>query len=218
MSENSSAHVRDPGADRGDHQREPLGDAAGVDAGPVQGRPALAAGRLDRLDLRRIGVDPPDRRHHALARAEQRGHLGVVRHQRAVDHAVGVQSEDLLGAGRRRDPDRVGAEDLADVLAVLVVRVHPAADQLQVGMAEHPLDRRLAHATGGPLHDPDRLLARHGADSAVPTDTCQDADPSLLLTSNDGSTCTSLPSRRYSSRVTTGRRAHRCRAVVTAHE
>jgi hypothetical protein len=32
------------------------------------------------------------------------------------------------------------------------------------------------------------------------------ADPSLLLISNDGSTCQTMPSRRYCASVTTGRR------------
>ena len=42
---------------------------------------------------------------------------------------------------------------LADVASVLVGAVHPAADELELGMAQHPLDRGLAHTAGCPLDD-----------------------------------------------------------------
>ena len=122
---------------------------------------ALAAGGLERLDLRRVGVDPAERRHHVLARAQERGDLVVVRHQRAVDDAVGVEGEDLLGAGRsrRRRPGsvpRISPTSLPSLSAECTQ--HPTSSRS--GWLEHPLDRRPAHAAGRPLHDPDGRLGR----------------------------------------------------------
>ncbi len=112
-------HVRHRGSQRRHHEREPLGDATGVNAGAVQRAAALGAGVEDGLAVVEIGVDPPDRRDHVLARPKERDHLVLVRQQRAVDHAVGVEGEDVVHAGRRGDADRVEADELADVLAVL---------------------------------------------------------------------------------------------------
>ena len=43
---------------------------------------------------------------------------------------------------------------VADVLARLVLRVHPAADKFEVGVFEHALDGGDADASRRPLHDP----------------------------------------------------------------
>ena len=105
---------------------------------------------------RRVRVDPADRRDDVLARPEQRDDLVLVGHQRRVDDAVGVAVEDLLLAGGREHADRLAADDLADVLAVLVRAVHPGADELELGVREHVLDGGLADPAGGPLGDSDR--------------------------------------------------------------
>ena len=149
-------HVRDRRGQRRDHQREPLGDAARVNTGAVQRASAFGAGIEDGRAIGEVGVDPPDGGDDVLARAQQRHHFVLVRQQRAVDHAVGVEGEDVVHAGRREDADGVQADEFADVLAVLALRVHPGADQLEVGMRQHALDRGLAHAARRPLHHSDR--------------------------------------------------------------
>ena len=55
---------------------------------------------------------------------------------RRVHDRVGVERADLVEAVRRRHADRADAADLADVAADLVVAVHPAADELELGMGE----------------------------------------------------------------------------------
>src|ERR1700684_2835525 len=63
---------------------------------------------------------------HVLAGPQNRYDLVVVGDQRAVHHAVGVEGQHLVDAGRGRDAQRSGgAEDLADVAPVLVGAVHP---------------------------------------------------------------------------------------------
>ena len=49
------AHVADVAAQRRQHEREALGDAAGVDAGAVQRDAAAAARGLERGDARLLG-------------------------------------------------------------------------------------------------------------------------------------------------------------------
>ena len=85
--------VGDRPRQRRDHEREPLGDAAGVDAGAVQGDAGLAANASNRAALVGGRVEPAERRDHVLARLEDGGHHAGVGHERAVDDAVGVEGE-----------------------------------------------------------------------------------------------------------------------------
>ena len=57
----------------------------------------------------------------------------------------------LVEAVRRVHADRADAAELADVAADLVVAVHPRADELELGMREHALDRLGTDETGRPL-------------------------------------------------------------------
>ena len=50
--------------------------------------------------------------------------------------------------------ERCGADDLADVFAVLGLRMHPAADEFEFGMFKHTFDRRDTDRPGCPLNDP----------------------------------------------------------------
>ena len=135
-----------------------VGGAAWVDAGAVQGGAAGAARLVDPVGAAGFGIEPADGRDDVLARRQQRGDLAAVRHHGCVDDGIGLQREDLVHVVRRDHPDGLATEDLADVLAVLVRRVHPAADQLELRVQEDGLDRRAADATGGPLDDADRLI------------------------------------------------------------
>src|SRR4029079_10967961 len=57
-------------------------------------------------------------------------------------------------------------EDPADVHAVLAVGVHPAPDELEIGVEQDAFDGGLADAAGGPLDD------AHGATVATRTCSC----------------------------------------------
>jgi hypothetical protein len=122
---------------------------------PVQSGAAVGAGVEDGRAVVGIGIDPADRRHDVLAGTEDRDNLVLVGKQRTVNHTVSVHGEDRIDVARRSHPDRIEAHDLADVLAVLGLGVHPRANQCQVGMGQRRLNRRLAHAAGRPLHHPD---------------------------------------------------------------
>ena len=106
-------HVRGGGGESGDHQREPLGDATGVNAGAVQRTSTVGAGVEDGLAVLQVGIDPSDGCDHVLARAKECDHLVFVRKQRTVDHAVSVEGEDVVDTGRRSDSDRVEADEFA---------------------------------------------------------------------------------------------------------
>ena len=190
------AHVRDRARQRRDHQREPLGDAARVDAGAVQRRrrpprrrppdrlaPWPGPGRTSRAASRR---SCPTRR--------SADDLVVVRHQRRVDDAVGVQREDLLDAARRA-PRRSARRRRSRRRPCRPCR--PLCTQQPTssrsGWREHALDRRPAHAAGRPLHDFDgacigrSLLLVTGQIHPCRLTRVKCADP--LLPSSVDSTC-----------------------------
>ena len=78
-----------------------------------------------------------------------------------VEHAVGVQRQDGVDVGGRRDADRVPADERADVHTVLVVGVHPRADELQVvavveDRGDHFLPDRACPPLNHPIHASDR--------------------------------------------------------------
>ena len=69
------------------------------------------------------------------ARLEDADQLVDVEPHRVVDDAVGLQREQRVDVVRRRDPDRLDAAELADVVPDLVRRPGVATDQLEVGLA-----------------------------------------------------------------------------------
>ena len=145
------AHVCHRVRKRRHHEREPLGDPAGMDAGAVQRDATLGAGGLEVGDVLGLREHPADRRHEVLARAQDaRDDLGIGEDGR-VDHAVGVDRERLVDVGRRGDADRLAPDELADVAAVLGRAVYPAPDELELGMRQHALDRGAPDATRRPL-------------------------------------------------------------------
>src|SRR5882757_5120568 len=126
-----------------------------MDARTVQGHPTLerrVSNGLVTLDVQ-VGIYPADRCDHILSGPQDRYDLFVVGDQRAVHHAVRAEGQNLVGAGGGGDTQGSGAENLADVAAVLVRAVHPAADQLELWVIQHALDGGLADPTGRPLDD-----------------------------------------------------------------
>ena len=149
--------------ERREQQRKLLADATGRHAGTVQRRAALQRRLTHRCRAALARVQPADGRHHVLAGPQQRGHLIGVRHQRRVDDRVSVQCDDLVDAVGRGDTQGFDADDLSDILTRLVRGVHPAADELEIGVFEHTLDGGDSDASRRPLHDPQA----HSASSAV---------------------------------------------------
>jgi hypothetical protein len=74
--------------------------------------------------------------------------------QRRVDHCIGVQRENIVEAVGRGHAHRRCADDLADILAALGFRMHPAAGEFQFGVLEHALDRGHTDRPRCPLNDP----------------------------------------------------------------
>src|SRR5205823_9251775 len=66
---------------------------------------------------------------------------------------VGVERADLVDTPDRPHADRSDLAELADVAPHLVGAVHPAPDELELGMGEHTFDRLFADESGGPLND-----------------------------------------------------------------
>ena len=145
------ADVGDRAREAGDHEREALGDAAGMDAGAVERRAALSARRFDLARVDPLRVDPAERRHDVDAGPQDPDQDLRIRHQRAVDHAVGTEREQRVDVAGRADADRRAADEGPDILAFLRFAVDPTADELELRMVEHALDRGAAHAAGRPL-------------------------------------------------------------------
>ncbi len=126
---------------------------AGVDAGAVQRHAGGAADGVEPGALVGGRVEPAQRRHHVLARLQEPGHDVDVGEDRAVDDAVGVERQERLDVAGGGDPDRSPSDERADVDAVLVGRVHPAARDLEIRVVQDPLDGGPADVAGRPLHD-----------------------------------------------------------------
>jgi hypothetical protein len=88
---------------------------------------------------------------HVHARLEDAEQLRTVRHDRRVEDAVRTEREECVDVARRRDAELLAAQQLADVLPLLLGAVHPTARELELGVREHAFDRGAADATGCPL-------------------------------------------------------------------
>src|SRR5262249_9215160 len=152
-------YLRDVARERREDQGQLLGHAARVDSRPVKGRPALPAGVLEVRDVQMLRVEPPQRGDDVDPAPEQRGDLRALADQRAVEHAVGCESEDVLHPLRGRDADGPDPAHLARVAIRLAVAVHPAPDQLELGVTQDSIDGGSSEIAGRPLHD----TIRHGS-------------------------------------------------------
>src|SRR4029453_7476341 len=121
--------------ERREHQREALRDAAGVDAGAVQGDAALAAGALDLRRARaRAGEEPAEWRHHVLAGLEDADQLRPIRQERCVEHAVRLEREQRVRVAAGMDAERAEPAELAGIAAHLrrIAYVHDRELELRV--------------------------------------------------------------------------------------
>ena len=128
------ADVGDPGGHHRQQQRKQFGGRTRPDTGAVQGCVALPRRRLQWGRLGLAGIEPAERTDHILARSQQRAHLVGIGQQRGVDDGVGIHREDLVDTVGGGHPELADTDDLPNVFAHLGFRVHPAADQLELGM------------------------------------------------------------------------------------
>ena len=136
------------------HKGEALGDAARMDTGSVERRSAPSACSIEPFALGRRWVEPTQRGYDVLARFEQALDGVGVSHQGAVDHTVGFERQQVVDVGGRHHPDRFAPDERPHVCACLAAGMHPASDELQVGVLEDTFDRGLADTTGRPLDHP----------------------------------------------------------------
>ena len=115
------AHVGNRAGQCRDHQREAFGNATRVDAGAVQGAATLGAGSLQRADVALAREEPAQRGDHVPAGGEHARNQCRVRHDRAVQDAVGFQRQQRVDVAAGGDPERLKAADVADVAAGLVL-------------------------------------------------------------------------------------------------
>jgi hypothetical protein len=133
-----------------------------MDAGAVERHPRLLAHLVEPVPLAHRRVEPAEGRHHVLARLEDARHHRRVGEQRAVEDAVGLHAQQGIDVGGGSDAHGVTAYERADVGAVLLGRVDPAPDELEVGVVQHPFDRRPPDVARGPLDHP------HGTHRTTP--------------------------------------------------
>ena len=149
------AHVGDVATERAEREGKAFGDATGVLTRSVQRDAAFdtahAASTSAVRSFSSEREDVADRRHDVLARPQQREDLTLVGQHGRIHDRVGVDRADLVDAVRRDHAERADPRDLARVEADLGVAVHPAPDELEIGVAEDALDRFLADEAGCPL-------------------------------------------------------------------
>ena len=148
------AHVRDRARERRDHQREALGDAARVDAGAVQRR-RRPCGRPPRGRRRsRSGTGRTSRaasRRSCPTRGSAITSFGL-RHERAVQHAVGVEREQRVDVVGRAHADRRPSPRARRRPARSSRRCAPSSRPARApGAIEDALDRRAPDAARRPL-------------------------------------------------------------------
>ncbi len=159
------AHMCDRAGQGRDHEREPFGDPARMNAGAMQCDPGPLGDGVDPSAFIGRRVEPAERSDDVLARLQDRGHDLGVGDERAVQDAVGVGGQERVDVTRRGHSDAVATDELADVDTVFGGAVHPGADQFEIGMCEHPGDRGATHSARGPL-DYTVAHGRHDAISA----------------------------------------------------
>ena len=184
MSENSSARTWVIGArQRRDHEREPLRDPAGVDAGAVQGHAGLLGDGVELLALLGRRVEPAQRGDHVLARLQDGGHHRGVGEDRAVEDAVGLggqQGVDVAGGGHA---EVVAAQERAEVDSLLVRAVDPGPGQLELGVRPGPPPWRRGPLRRWPTGSPESSLATSFARS-------------IGIVGNDATSAHAAPGRR----------------------
>jgi hypothetical protein len=74
-----------------------------------------------------------------------------------VEHAVGCEVEQPVGVARRAHADLVEPRELAGVASLLLLAVHPHADEVEVRTAVYRSDRERPHPPRGPDDDPQRI-------------------------------------------------------------
>ena len=174
-------------------QSELVGGEAGEDARDVEGRVARFGRRLQlrepirRVVRRRVHQAGRGRRHDVDPRLQQ---PHVIRHRagvtfgpaRGIHHAVGREGDERIGIVGGREPNGVPAGELADVLAVLLGRMNPYANQFEVGTTPNRVDRDGADSSGRPYDGPERFDGRcDGTTSSLPMTTRSSPDHNLIL-------------------------------------
>ena len=149
--------------DRRHGEREHLGGPAGLDAGGVKRRTSFGTGGFQAIHhapahALRIDQRGDRGRHDVLARREQPADVvecaGRIHFAEGhVQHAIGVEGQDLLGVSGRRHADPADPADVTDVTAGLGVAVDIRADQLELGVAVHGSHRVPTYGPSGPLDD-----------------------------------------------------------------
>jgi len=148
-------HLVDASTHPGQRQREHTGQVSRVQAGSVDRGAATFAGLDDPGQVcgrQRLGIEQEGGRDDVLARLEQRADLVQVRVAWHVEDTVGVRVADRLQVARRRHADRVASGQHAEILAVLLGAVHPAADQVEVVAVDDGPDRLDTLRAGRPLN------------------------------------------------------------------
>ena len=84
--------------------------------------------------------------------------IGVGAHDRVVADDVGRQREELVDVVGRGDAERLGADELADVLAHLLGAPRVRAHELHVRVVDDRPPGEAGDVAGGPQHD----AIRHG--------------------------------------------------------
>ena len=119
----------------------------------MQGDVSGHAGRFDGRHGRALPVriDPADRGDHILAGSQDPHDDLVVGQQWRIHDAVGIGCQQLVNIVGGEHPDRGLTCQFAHVTTVLVGAVHPAADEIEFGVAQNGLDRCFSDTAGGPL-------------------------------------------------------------------
>ena len=162
------------------HEREPLGDASGVDTRTVQGDSGLLGHRVEPGPLLGRRVEPAQRGDHVLAGSQDGGDHAGVGHEGAVEDAVRLEGQQGFHVASGTDANRRPAHQAPEVDALLGRAVDPGPDQFEVRVVEDTPHGGPTHAAGGPLHNPvghvtpgprlgpERFILRHPRTTAGP--------------------------------------------------
>ena len=96
--------------------------------------------------------------------ASRRADVVEVAVARGVDHAVGVQRDDLVDVRGGGDADRVPADQLPGVDPVLGVGIHPDTDHFEVAAVIENRRQQLAADRADSPQDHPVFLVGHGGD------------------------------------------------------